>query len=106
LGDWWPKRWLTLGDAIKHAGDVAFTKKGNPFLDERLRPANLPSEPVKVTATNHVSGANKEVSVSLFRKAGEAAGARRAISEIIKWMNYVTDNRFVTLAADLSESIN
>ena len=29
-----------------------------------------------------------------------------AISEIIKWMNYVTDNRFFTLAADLSESIN
>src|SRR5260221_7968324 len=34
------------------------------------------------------------------------AGTRRAISEIIKWMNYVTDNRFFTLAADLSESIN
>ena len=34
------------------------------------------------------------------------AGARRAISEIIKWMNYVTDNRFFTVAADLSESIN
>ena len=106
LGDWLAERLVTLGDAIKDDRDVAFTKKGNPFLDERLRPANLPSEPVKVTATNHVSGANKEVSVSLFRKAGEAAGARRAISEIIKWMNYVTDNRFVTLAADLSESIN
>jgi transketolase len=34
------------------------------------------------------------------------AGARRAISEIIKWMNYVTGNRFITLAADLSDSIN
>ena len=34
------------------------------------------------------------------------AGTRRGISEIIKWMNYVTDNRFITLAADLSESIN
>ena len=34
------------------------------------------------------------------------AGTRRGISEIIKWMNYVTDNRFFTLAADLSESIN
>jgi len=106
LGDWLAERLVTLGDAIKDDRDVAFTKKGNPFLDERLRPANLPPEPVKVTAANHVSGASKEVSVSLFRKAGEAAGARRAISEIIKWMNYVTDNRFVTLAADLSESIN
>jgi transketolase len=34
------------------------------------------------------------------------AGARRAISEIIKWMNHVTGNRFITLAADLSDSIN
>ena len=34
------------------------------------------------------------------------AGARRAISEIIKWMNYVTEGRFFTVAADLSESIN
>ncbi|HTC84062.1 MAG TPA: hypothetical protein VK683_06885, partial [Rhizomicrobium sp.] len=104
LGDWLAERLVTLGEAIKDDRDVAFTKKGNPFLDERLRPANLPSEPVKVTAANHVSGASKEVSISLFRKAGEMAGARRAISEIIKWMNYVTDNRFVTLAADLSES--
>jgi transketolase len=33
-------------------------------------------------------------------------GARRAISEFIKWLNYVTDNRMLTVAADLSESIN
>ena len=26
--------------------------------------------------------------------------------EIIKWANYVTDNRFVIAAADLAESIN
>ena len=45
---------------------------------------------------NPVSGAEKEVKVALFRKAGEVAGARRAISEIIKWMNYVTDNRALT----------
>ena len=106
LGDWLADRLVTLGDAIKDDRDVAFTKLGNPFLDDRLHPANLPAEPVKVTASNHVSGAGKDVSVALFRKPGEAAGARRAISEIIKWMNYVTGNRFVTLAADLSESIN
>ena len=34
------------------------------------------------------------------------AGARRAISEIVKWLNHVTDNRVLTLAADLSESVN
>jgi transketolase len=46
------------------------------------------------------------VGITLFRKPGEMAGTRRGISEIIKWMNYVTDNRFFTIAADLSESIN
>jgi len=106
LGDWLAERLVTIGDTIKDDRPVHFTQAGDPFLDERLRVANLPREPQKVTAANRISGAQKEVAISLFRKAGEAAGARRAISEIIKWMNYVTDNRFVTLAADLSESIN
>ena len=106
LGDWLAERLLKIGDQIKDDRDVPFSAKPDPFLDERLLPANLPREPLKVTATNRISGASKEVAVSLFRKAGEAAGARRAISEVIKWMNYVTDNRFFTLAADLSESIN
>ena len=78
----------------------------DPFLDERLRVANLPVEPQKVSVTNAVSGAEKEVAITLFRKAGEVAGTRRGISEIVKWVNYVTGNRFVTVAADLSESIN
>ena len=78
----------------------------DPFQDERLRVANLPVEPQKVSVTNAVSGAKKEVSIALFRKAGEVAGTRRGISEIVKWVNYVTGNRFLTVAADLSESIN
>ncbi len=83
-----------------------FDVKHDPFLDDRLRVANLPVEPQKVTVKNRISGAEKQVAIALFRKPGEVAGTRRAISEIIKWMNYVTDNRFITLAADLSESIN
>jgi hypothetical protein len=78
----------------------------DPFLDERLRPAALPVEPQKVTVANELSGATRQVEITLFRKAGETAGARRGVSEIIKWMNYVTGNRFFTVAADLSESIN
>jgi hypothetical protein len=31
---------------------------------------------------------------------------RRAISEVGKWINYVTNNRFLTISADLSNSIN
>jgi transketolase len=78
----------------------------DPFLDERLRVKNLPEAPQKVVVENPISGAAKDVSIALFRKAGELAGTRRGISEIVKWVNYVTGNRFLTVAADLSESIN
>ena len=80
--------------------------KRDPFLDDRLRVANLPTEPQTIAVTNPISGATKDVTVALFRKAGEVVGARRAISEVIKWMNVVTGGRVLTIAADLSESVN
>jgi transketolase len=46
------------------------------------------------------------VHIALFKNAGAAAGARRAVSEIVKWLNYVTGNRVLTIAADLSDSVN
>ena len=106
LGDWLGERLVTIGDGVKDDRKVSFAALPNPFLDDRLRVANLPDAPQKVKVKNRVSGAEKEVQITLFRKPGEVMGTRRAISEIIKWMNHVTDNRFVTLAADLSESIN
>lgn len=106
LGDWLADRLVEIGDGVKDDHKLAIDNKNDPFLDERLRVAKLPTEPQKLKVKNRISGAEKEVSISLFKQPGEAAGARRGISEIIKWMNYVTDNRFVTLAADLSESIN
>jgi transketolase len=106
LGDWLADRLVALGDTVKDDEPVGVNVITDPFLDDRLRLENLPVEPQTVTATNRYSGAEKQVSISLFRKPGEMAGARRGVSEIIKWMNYVTDNRFLTLAADLSESIN
>jgi transketolase len=45
---------------------------------------------------NAVSGVEKPLKIALFRKAGEVAGARRAISEIVKWLNHVTGNRVLT----------
>src|SRR5205823_8236021 len=72
----------------------------------RLRVAHLPEDQQTLKVKNAVSGAEKEVKIALFRKYGEVAGARRGVSEIIKWLNYVTENRVVTLAADLSESVN
>ena len=106
LGDWLADRLVEIGDTVKDEVPVRIDVKHDPFLDDRLRVANLPREPQKLSVTNPISGKQKEVGITLFRKPGEAMGARRAISEIIKWMNYVTDNRFFTIAADLSESIN
>jgi len=105
LGDWLADRLVQIGDGVRDNFNLRIDVKHDPFQDERLRVANLPdAQTVKVT--NPISGAEKEVKISLFKKAGEAAGARRAISEVVKWMNYVTENRVLTIAADLSESVN
>ena len=106
LGDWLADRLVAIGDTVKDDLQLRVPVDRDPFLDERLRVANLPDGPVKVKAKNPTSGAEKEVSITLFRPAGEVAGARRGISEALKWVNYVTDNRFLTIAADLSESVN
>src|SRR5262249_26849603 len=97
---------VRIGETVTDHLPLRVDAKHDPFLDERLRVANLPEEPQTLTVRNSISGAEKQLKVSLFRKAGETAGARRGISEIVKWLNHVTDNRLLTLAADLSESIN
>jgi transketolase len=106
LGDWLADRLVAIGDTLADELAVRVDVKHDPFLDERLRVANLPDEPQTLTVRNPLSGQEKQLKVALFRKAGEVAGARRGISEIVKWLNYVTENRVLTLAADLSESVN
>jgi transketolase len=106
LGDWLADRLVEIGDSVTENLPLRIDVKHDPFLDDRLRVANLPEEPQTLTVKNPTSGAEKQLQVALFRKAGEVAGARRAVSEIVKWLNHVTDNRVLTLAADLSESIN
>src|SRR5499427_3406631 len=106
LGDWLAERLVEIGDQVFDRVPLRIDVTRDPFLDDRLKVANLPAAPQELTATNAESGASKTVKISLFRNAGEAAGARRAISEIIKWLNHVTDNRVLTVAADLSESVN
>src|SRR4029078_10079171 len=58
-----------------------------------------------IQVRNEADGVEKPLKIALFRKPGEAAGARRGISEIIKWLNYVTGNRALRIAADLSEFV-
>lgn len=106
LGDWLADRLVEIGDTVKDDVSLRIDSRRDPFLDDRLRVANLPRDPQKISVTNPISGKQREAAITLFRKPGEVAGARRAISEVIKWMNYVTENRFFTIAADLSESIN
>ncbi len=106
LGDWLANRLVDLGDAVQDNVPLRIDTKSDPFLDGQLQVGNLPIESQTLAAKNPVSGEEQEVDIALFKEPGEVAGTRRAISEIIKWMNYVTDNRFITLAADLSESIN
>ena len=106
LGDWLANRLVEIGDSVRDDVPLRVDLEHDPFLDERLRVANLPEEPQTLTVKNPVSGAEKTLKIALFRKGGEVAGARRAVSEIVKWLNHVTDNRVLTLAADLSESVN
>jgi transketolase len=106
LGDWLADRLVEIGESVKDEIPLRIDAARDPFLDERLRVANLPEETQVLTVRNATSGQEKPLKVALFRKAGEVAGARRAVSEIVKWLNHVTDNRVLTLAADLSESIN
>jgi transketolase len=106
LGDWLADRLVEIGDQVKDDFKLRVDVRNDPFLDQRLRVASLPTDLQTIKVKNPASGAEKEVKIALFRKAGEVAGARRAISEVIKWTNYVTGNRVATIAADLSESVN
>ena len=106
LGDWLADRLVEIGYTLGDDLPLRIDRKTDPFQDERLKVENLPREPQDVTVVNPVSGDDKKESIKLFEEPGQVRGTRRAISEIIKWMNYLTGNRLLTLAADLSESIN
>ena len=106
LGDWLAQRLVEIGDSVNDELPLRVDRNTDPFLDPRLGVGNLPIEPQKVTIRNPVSRAEKEATITLFEEPGRVRGTRRGISEIIKWMNYVTGNRLITVAADLSDSIN
>ena len=106
LGDWLADRLVEIGDSVDDDLPLRIDRDVDPFLDDRLKVKNLPVEPQTVSVANAVTGEEKSVSIKLFEEPGNVRGTRRAISEIAKYMNYVTDNRFVIIAADLAESIN
>ncbi|MCP4202299.1 MAG: hypothetical protein GY769_10230 [bacterium] len=106
LGRWVAGRLVDIAGTLEREMPLRIETGSDPFLDERLLPANLPTDAVDVVMKNPVSGEEVSRTIQLFQPYGEKAGARRAISEMGAYLNYVTDNRFLTLAADLSGSIN
>ena len=106
LGEWLADRLVEIGDSVDDEMPLRINRNVDPFLDPRLSVANLPVDAQQVTVTNPLSGEVKNVGIKLFEEPGNIRGTRRAISEIVKWMNYVTENRFVIVAADLADSIN
>ena len=59
LGDWLADKLVEIGDTLKDDVPLRIRVDHDPFLDDRLRVANLPEEPQKVTVKNAVSGAEK-----------------------------------------------
>eukprot|EP00030_Apusomonadida_sp_AF-17_P002340 a339332_513.p2 GENE.a339332_513~~a339332_513.p2 ORF type:complete len:846 (-),score=409.63 a339332_513:44-2551(-) len=112
LGAWIANRLLAIADrfnaakpTIESALRIPYTAV-DPFADPRLRVENLPLDPISVETTHPTTGAVTKTKIALFLQPGDNKGTRRAISEYGKYLNYVTGNRYVTIAADLSSSIN
>ena len=106
LGDWIADRLVDIGESVDDSLPLRINRATNPFKDSRLKVKNLPAESQSLKVVNPASGEEKDLSIKLFEEPGNVRGTRRAISEIIKWINYVTNNRFIVVAADLAESIN
>tara|TARA_B100001971_G_C18257278_1_gene583259 strand:+ start:1119 stop:3668 length:2550 start_codon:yes stop_codon:yes gene_type:complete len=106
LGDWLADRLVEIGDTVRDDMPLRINRSTNPFKDDRIKVINLPREPMSVEVKDPRSGQLSEIDIKLFEEPGNVKGTRRAISEIFKWINYVTENRLVILAADLFDSIN
>ena len=106
LGEWVTDRVAGIGDGLRRDLKLRLDVSRNPFADERLTPKGLPEDPVTVSATDPTTGRSVERTVRLFMPPGKRWGGRRAISELGLWMNHVTKGRYLTVAADLSGSIN
>ena len=71
LGDWLADRLVEIGDSIDDSLPLRIDRDVDPFQDSRLAVSNLPTEAQTVSVKNHVSGEVKDVSIKLFRGAGQ-----------------------------------
>ena len=106
LREWIAERVVDIAGTVDRAPALRIDPTTNPFLDDRLKTENLPIDPQDVSVKNEHTGEEVERRIALFLEPGLKKGPRRAISEIGAWLNYVTGGRFMTMAADLSGSIN
>ena len=65
LGDWLADRLVEIGDTVKDDFPVRIDTKRDPFLDDRLRVANLPEDQQTLTLNNAISGTEKAVKIKL-----------------------------------------
>ena len=106
IGDWLSERLVSLGESVPEKISMRIDPTKDPFLDDRLNPKQLSTDPLSVIVKNPVNDEEKSLEITMFEKPGAVKGSRRAISEVVKWVNYVTGNRLVLAAADLADSIN
>src|SRR5262249_58202581 len=83
LGDWLADRLVEIGDSVPAEIPLRVDVKHDPFLDDRLKVANLPEEPQTLTVRNAISGKEKQLKIARFRNPGATAGAHRAVAEIV-----------------------
>ena len=107
LGDWLADRLVEIGDTLRDDLPLRIA------VDQRSVPrrAAARGEPAGRAAEGHGHQRGVRGDEGRRRSRCSARPARwpargAAISEIVKWLNYVTGNRMLTIAADLSESIN
>ena len=106
LGAWIADRVINIAESVDRSPKLRIDPTTNPFMDDRLKVQNLPESKQDVVVENPHTGDQVERRISLFLEPGLKKGPRRAVSEIGAWLNYVTNGRFMTMAADLSGSIN
>jgi hypothetical protein len=103
LGDWLAERLVDMGDEVSDKTplriDVTATRSST--TSSRRQPSGRAAEG---HGDERRLRQEKTVSIALFRN--RARRPARGVSEIIKWLNYVTGNRMLSVAADLSESVN
>src|SRR5262245_64378539 len=81
LGDWLADRLVAIGETLQDDLPLRIQTKRDPFQDERLRVANLPTEPQRVMVWHAVSGVAKEVGLHVLGKHGAVAWRSRGLCE-------------------------